>query len=117
MVVRNKRKHSSTATPKAPEKNQPKLMAVLEASKDDRQNAAQEKPPRKEVKTVHQVTLKDRPKVTVSSDTIPDDSDDPGACSENAAPEKNYTKLGKGSTAEQLDGTTLYTNCTSKFHF
>ena len=63
-------------------------MVVLEASKDDRQNAAPEKPPQKQVKTVHQITLKERPMLTVSSDTIPDDSDNPGACSENAAPEK-----------------------------
>ena len=80
--VRNKRKPSSTAVPNAPEKNQPKSMVVIDTSKDDCQNAASEKPPRK------QVTLKERPKLTVSSDTIPDDSDDPGACSKNAAPEK-----------------------------
>ena len=63
-------------------------MVVLAVSKDDCQNAAPEKPPRKQVKTVHQVTLKERPKLTVSSDTIPDNGDDPAACSENAAPEK-----------------------------
>lgn len=117
MFVRNKRKHSSTAAPNAPEKNQPKSMVVLEASKEDRQNGTPEKPPRKQVKTVHQITLKERPKLTASSDTIPDNSVDPGTCSENAAPEKNYTKSGKGSTADQLDRTTLYTDCTSKFHF
>ena len=87
--VRNKRKHSSTAAPNAPEKNRPKSMVALKATKDDRQNAVPEKPPRKQVKTVHQVTLKEQPKLTVSSDTIPDDSDDPGTCSENAAPEKS----------------------------
>ena len=99
--VRNKRKHSSTAAPNATEKNQTKSMVVLEASKDDRQNAAPEKPPRKQVKTVHQITLKERPKLTVSSDTIPDDSDDPGACSENAAPEK--ATLNQARAVQQIN--------------
>lgn len=88
-------------------------MVVLEASKEDRQNGTPEKPPRKQVKTVHQITLKERPKLTASSDTIPDNSYYPGACSENAAPEKNYTKSGKGSTADQLDGTTAPQNSIS----
>ena len=42
------------------------------------------------------VTLKERPKLSVSSDTIPDDSDDPGACSKNAAPEKKLHQIRQG---------------------
>ena len=57
--VRNKRKHSSTAVPNTPEKNQPKLMVVLEASKDDRQNTAPERPTQKQVKTVGSLSIDD----------------------------------------------------------
>ena len=88
MFVLNKRKHRSTAAPNAQEKNQPESMVVLEASKDDHENAAPEKPPRKQVKTEHHITLKERPKLTVSSETTPDDSDGHGACREKPAPEK-----------------------------